>query len=118
MEQVSQCIRKLHSKRQNVNDGEEVPAPIVEVQSMEADSSCNNKAQSTVNERMLDGDNLETHWWDGPPDHKLRTDQDSNGQSRRGTRFYGKLGRLERAPETLESEAREELDRRRKGLST
>ena len=88
------------------------------------DSSCN-KAQSTVNVRMLDGDNFETHWWDvlvpplpGPPDHELRTDQDSNGQSRRGTRFYGKLGRLERAPETLESEAREELDARRKGLST
>ena len=81
MEQVSQCIRKLHSKRQNVNDGEEVPAPIVEVQSMEestTDSSCN-KAQSTVNVRMLDGDNFETHWGalvpplPGPPDHELRS---------------------------------------------
>ena len=42
------------------------------------DSSCN-KAQSTVNVRMLDGDNFETHWGvlvpplPGPPDHELRS---------------------------------------------
>ena len=89
LDEENDVIRKFHSElRWNVGDGEDFPAPIVEVPSMEASAtqtadSPDNKKLRAVNVRMLDGENFETHWnvlvppFPGPPDHELRSPIDA-----------------------------------------
>ena len=60
LDESNNVIRELH----NVDDGEEIPAPIFEVPSKRASArdSPGYKEQRTANVRMLDGENCETDW--------------------------------------------------------
>ena len=60
LDESNNVIRELH----NVDDGEEIPAPIFEVPSKRASAkdSPGNKEQRTANVRTLDGENCETDW--------------------------------------------------------